>query len=846
MTTLALLEALKKLGSQRIILFWGSGIVRELGYPSWEELLVRAADFAQQFEPTLAAFIRARGRNKKYFLAGDLLLGDEIPQAERANFLLSIFDKNPNLLPIHAQLAACPFASFITTNYDRTIEQALTANRKTPEAFAHSDRFSRYNSRLSVYSSGPLQTDQNGNQLDPQRLKNGLVLKLHGDITSPEDIVLGSSQLSSLMADEAFKQLYKRILSTYSLVFVGYSGNDPAFEWHCRTLLPTCGIPSNSSYLLHPDDETPPSWLNDASIISVPFSTNNGHKELSDFARELSLHFSKPDVISVPTPLDQLSDAKLVSLSFILVGLIEGQHSSGFQCAVNSMLAEAAISIGSLDKDAALAEYIARTYHLPFDQASQMVQRADKRQAQYLVDKHASADSNLQSRLSLLARGIADRARAVGVNYSDERARQIVMNVLVHSLSTYGNALALSLIDAEPPDTTLVDKVVRGAINLLSIPGIGPLDKELLSTCFADLFIHPSVEEANCLLLLAQVALAHALATTFSGGLKSLSELLPSEAYLDSNVAIPLVAKDHPRSSYYNELIVRLMRSDCSIFMLDLFLDEMVNHCRRAHEEVAAAVIKTVTDAKNYADFHGILWINAFLAAYANGGVDNESFEGYLVRMTGSAKPNESHFRMLLTKLGVEVVSTNHMNKSLSVSLATHIAWEKGRLMRLKAQVLADHEAVQIQWLHDRHKIVSWFITEDIALRRILRELPSVTFSKLAPSKGVVPAQGAFLILTTLADRPSLQGSFVQFLWNPLYVELVDSKLASVIRKMPDHFKKLKQTGFADIRERIIHQMQRELERTDRDDILRRVKEYKLGRPTLVDSILKALGEKPA
>lgn len=842
MTTQALLEELKKLGSQRVILFWGSGIVRSLGYPSWEDLLLSAASFAEKFNSDLAGLVRRRVQKGEFFAAGDLLFEPEIPPPARSEFLMGIFDRSPSLMRIHQQLAACPFAAFVTANFDRTIEQSLTANKKTPESLADSNRFSRFNSRLSVYSSPPSEWGKHAPD-EPQRLKNGLVLKVHGDITSPQDIILGGRQIDEILHDEAFKQLYKRLLSTYTLVFVGYSGKDPCFEWHCKTLIPICGIPATLSFLLHPTEEAPPPWLKDAGIVSVPFSTANEAEELSTFARQLSDHFKRPDALSVAPPYDSFTDAQLTSLAFIFAGLTEDQHGSGFQCAINSMVAEAGVAVGGLEDPQPLAEHIARSYHLPFREAGQIVERADMVQARSLLARHATANENLNTKITLLATGISSRANAIGVRYGSEKARQVVVEALVHSLSSYGNALALSLIDAEPPEATLVDRVVRLSIAQLNIPGIGTLDKEILSTAFADMFIHPSREEAHALILLSQASIAHALATTFSGGLKAFSDLLPVEAYLDSNVSIPLVVRDHPRSAYYNELVVRLTRADCSVFVLDFFLDEMANHCRRGFEEIAAAGIKTSGDAKSYADFHGALWINAFIAAFALGGRDDERFESFLSRSLGSPNPREKDFRLLLRKLGVEVLSTSGLDKSQSASLGIHIGYEKGRLMRLKAQVLADHEALQIQWLHRRKESITWFITEDSALRRILRNLASIPFSELPPSRGIVPAQGAFLLLSSISERPSLQGSFVQFLWNPLYVELVDSMLASVIRKMPEQFKNLKQAGFAELREKVVQQMQREMERSHKDDMLRRVKEYKLGRPQIIESVLKALGE---
>lgn len=835
-----LIEELKKVGSERILLFWGSGLVKDLGYPTWPELLHNAAAFVRTFQPSLADLIDFRTGQGDLFGAGDLLFEKEFPRSKFAEFMYSTFDKSPTLFPVHCSLVSCPFAAFITTNFDRTIEQSLTANKKVHESISGVNRFSSFNSRLSVYCSPPSESDKRGHL----RVRQGLVLKLHGDVTTVEDIVLGSRQLESLAQNGSFNHLYWRILSSYTVLFVGFSANDPNLERHCRTLVPACGIQPITSYLLHPVGTAPPAWLGEGNVVPVPISPDDNFKELADFAADLAEYFTEPNVLAVRVNFDPLTDAKLNSLALTFTGLSQGQHTTSFQCAVDSMVAQAAISTGSLDDNDRIAEYLSRTYSLPIRDAGQIVEKSDKFQIQRLIDKQTQSEEKLQSRIELLATGISTRAKALGVLFSNGmKLNEILMRALVEALSSYGNALAFSLMDAEPPDATMVDKLVRDAIANLTLPGVGPYDKEILVASFADLFIHPTDAEAETLLVLSETAVAHALAVTFSGGLRGLSEYLPDECGLDSNVSLPLIARDHPRSAYYNELVVQLIRSGASVYLLDLFLNEMVHHCRLAFEEINQANIKTPGDAKSYAEFHGILWINVFIAAYANGGRSEEKFSEYIERILGASNPKEGHFAKVLESLGVEVLSTRNLEKSESEELAVHIAAEKGRIMRLKAQSLAEHEACQILWLHKRNDGQVWFITEDATLRRILRELPSVRFSTMPPSKGVVPAQGAFLLFSSLSERPSLQGSFVKFLWNPLYVELVDSMLSSVIRTMPEHVKALRHIGFAELRDKITAEMQKEMERSEKNDIVRRVKQYKLGRPEIVQSILRALGE---
>jgi hypothetical protein len=376
------------------------------------------------------------------------------------------------------------------------------------------------------------------------------------------------------------------------------------------------------------------------------------------------------------------------------------------------------------------------------------------------------------------------------------------------------------------------------------IEGIGPLDKEILIGSIADMFMHPTKEESIAITTIANSAVSTALVASFSGGLEKILDFMPQLAYLDSNIAISLVTNDHPRSSSYHDLIVGLSKIHCEVQLLDVFLDEMTNNCKLAYVELKEAKIINQKKAKEYAEFQSFLSINPFIAAYALGGRPNESFSNYLGRIFGSSRPKEKDFKRLLEKLGIDVVTTRDFNKSPSESLAVHIASEKGRLMKIKSQLLAQHEAVQIQWLHQNPlKKTIWFITEDATLRRILRLMEKLPFSDELPSSGVMPAYGAHLLISSLMERPNLEQGFPRLLWNPSYLEQVDAILSSVLRKFSIRLKDLKKLNILDLRDRWSKTVQNEMIRTERDVIRKRSKLFLEDRPQLVSSILRELGD---
>lgn len=835
MTKEEFISQLKAVSADKIIFFIGSGFVIDLGYPSWLGFLQNGADFIEKHSPEQASVMRSRIKKEKFLSAGDIFFQDEIPTSELYSFFRTCFDKNPTILPVYKKLFSCPFSAFITTNFDRTIEQSLAQSKKNAEVFAEDYRFKQFNSRLSVYAENV-----------EQRLGNGLILKLHGSITIPESIIVGSKQLDLLVQDKAYQFLYKHLLSSYTIVYVGYSGKDPIFQFNCKTLFDIAGVPSRSSFFLHPKDENPPDVLIESNIMAVPYDRVEGHKELYSIIDELGTFFAKPDVARTTEPIKPISDETRDTLAFLCVGINQNTYSSSYQCAIVGMIAEATRRAGNINDPEKIISALSRIYHISISDAEKIFNQANKGSIIRSLESYDKYRARFDQMIKTLKDGILKRSRAFGKPFgkSSTVLDRFILDVLVGSLSKAGSGLALSLVDSEAPEGNLIDRVLRKSIDSLKIEGIGDLDKEVLISAFADLFSRPTKEEGLAITLIAQAAVAHSLAMTFSGGPNKILELLPTEAYLDANVAIPLVVADHPRSLNYHELIVHLEKVHCDVLMLDVFLDEMVGHCRLAFHEMREAKIKNREEAKEYAEFHGSLAINAFVAAYAAGSKAGETFHGYLRRNFGSTQPTEKDFRRAIEKLSIEVVSTKLMNKAESQTLAVTIAEAKSALMRIKAQVLAQHEALQIFYIH--HVCVNkhvWFITEDATLRRILRNIPSLPFSHDPPSKGVMPAYGAYLLISSLSDRPNLESTFAQLLWNPSYIEQVETMLSSTLRKFPDEIKKFKKLDILQLRDKAAELLQKEAARTEKDFVKRRAREYTHGQPAMIKSILRELGE---
>jgi hypothetical protein len=207
-------DLLSAIQDSRCVVLVGAGVSRRslskarVPLPGWVTLLEDLCEWSLQ-----NAKLDARAANelkqlleRREFLmvAQELLerLGGEVI----GSFISDVFDPD-SIVParIHELIAAMPFRGYLTTNYDNLLERAYVHVRNRQIDWACSEEVKRMAMLIQ---------------------KSSFLLKLHGDLSTPESIVLAHRDYARLLSDQKYLGVLTDLLSTYSVLMLGYSLSD--------------------------------------------------------------------------------------------------------------------------------------------------------------------------------------------------------------------------------------------------------------------------------------------------------------------------------------------------------------------------------------------------------------------------------------------------------------------------------------------------------------------------------------------------------------------------------------------------------------------------------------------
>jgi NAD-dependent SIR2 family protein deacetylase len=192
----------QKINQNNIVVFVGAGLSCKLGYPNWNSLLI----------DILSGISDKEGKSDKYIqaLRDEILNPIEIlskishHKTASIEILERVIRSHEKIEPskVHEKLGILS-NKIITTNYDPLLEKALPAFEK----IVYTNQYKV--SRLSKYEQ--------------------YIFKIHGDIQEPHNCILFPSEYDLQYDKEEKTSTFelKKIISDKSILFVGFSLNDP-------------------------------------------------------------------------------------------------------------------------------------------------------------------------------------------------------------------------------------------------------------------------------------------------------------------------------------------------------------------------------------------------------------------------------------------------------------------------------------------------------------------------------------------------------------------------------------------------------------------------------------------
>lgn len=279
-------QLLESLNNDRCVALIGSGLSSRLffhlgkKYPNWTELLQMYSEYSfhQDIITLQEKELVGNVIEKGNLTTAAQILKDKSNDLEFSTFLESVFRNENRFDNIHCQIWDLPFAFVLTTNYDSILECA----------YAY-----KYNKSIPTYTNKSL---SNVNKSVSE--KKNFLFKLHGSYEQPDTIIFTRKDYRDLYFNDAYIDTLKNIFLNYSVLFVGFSYNDPDIDSIVSGLAYEFNSGSRMHYLLCPSNtynSLEKEYLKTKERLTIIEydNTDKSHSGVDDFLKELSLKTKK-------------------------------------------------------------------------------------------------------------------------------------------------------------------------------------------------------------------------------------------------------------------------------------------------------------------------------------------------------------------------------------------------------------------------------------------------------------------------------------------------------------------------------------------------------------------------
>ncbi len=264
---------------KRAALFVGAGLSVAAGYPTWKGLiegLINEAKTGGMLDPTIGDKLVSAVSDPNKFLPVAQQLSDELGDADFRKRVAKAFDRGARSpTDIHRRLMCVPFCFYVTTNYDKLLEDAFAeVHKRTPDVYNYTD--------ISGFA-------------DALWDRRFFILKAHGDVARPSEIVLTRKDYRALVySNVGYRHLLASIFTNKTVLFLGASMNDPEVAQMLESLhvafhgggVRHYALIEKSSILDFEVDR----WRKDYNVHVLPYvASSAAHPEVLEFVESLPI-----------------------------------------------------------------------------------------------------------------------------------------------------------------------------------------------------------------------------------------------------------------------------------------------------------------------------------------------------------------------------------------------------------------------------------------------------------------------------------------------------------------------------------------------------------------------------
>lgn len=284
----------RSIREHRCVLFAGAGLSAQAKatdgttLPTWRPLLERMIDWCASHRVPLRAepaeFRAILDKNRLLMVAQELqhALGGQLHAC--LSEILHTGATKPSMA--HRALCQSNWVAVLTSNYDALIEGAYAVESEgiVPPVFSQ---------------------DGVNQAVECLRSNRFFIFKVHGDVNLAGSIVLGNRDYSRLLyLTPSYRSFLETVFATYTVLFVGFGGNDPDLEGVIDRLSTIYERSISQHFLLISEDEVTSlerrRLLEDKRLDCITYERDASHSQVIEFLKALAIR-TAPDA-AVPTP----------------------------------------------------------------------------------------------------------------------------------------------------------------------------------------------------------------------------------------------------------------------------------------------------------------------------------------------------------------------------------------------------------------------------------------------------------------------------------------------------------------------------------------------------------------